>query len=75
MYVDNSRELYEGDLIRRKGDKTIYKVVFDHNRFYGISNEGDGWGAFTCSLHDKSHLEKIEIAGNIHDNPDLLTTK
>jgi hypothetical protein len=73
MYVDNSRELYEGDLIRYKGGKTVYRVTFKYNRFYGISNEGDEWGVFTCSLGEKKSLERIEIIGNIHDNPDLLT--
>jgi hypothetical protein len=68
MYVDNSRELYEGDLIRHNGNKTIYQVTFGNCRFYGISNEGDKWGVFTCSLSEKKSLEKIEIIGNIHDN-------
>jgi hypothetical protein len=75
MYVDNSRELYEGDLIRQKGDKTVYWVTFESCRFYGISNEGDKWGAFTCSLGEKKSLEKIEIIGNIHDSKELLTAK
>jgi hypothetical protein len=77
MYVDNSFELYEGDLIRRSDgkDDAVYRIAYENCEFYGLSNEGDEWGLFTYSLGDRRNLERIEIVGNIHDNPDLLTAK
>ena len=71
IYVDNSYELYEGDLIKPIQDNTVYKVVYNYNRFYGVSNESDKYGYFVHSLTEEKHLEILKVIGNIHDNPEL----
>lgn len=77
MYVDNSQELYEGDIFTAKDSNTKYVAQYDgYGEYYGISNEGDKYGAYT--LRFTSHNIKnqdIKIIGNIHDNPSLLTDK
>jgi hypothetical protein len=70
MYVENSNELYEGDIINRKGSDTNYQVLYGNNDFYAISTEEDEYGPYCYGA-----LRQCVVIGNIHDNPELLTIK
>lgn len=74
MYVDNSQELYEGDLFTCGSSRTIYQAVYDGcGEYYGISNKGDEYGPYTIRLsRENVSRQNIEIVGNVVDNPELL---
>lgn len=74
----NGREIYEGDIILVRGlyhrvvlwDKMSFALMpceFYHDKTFWVMNlqhpSEDWWSLFA---------DKIEIIGNIHDNPDLL---
>lgn len=58
----NGKLIYEGDIITRKG---IYRRVF------WIDEEG-GFGYEPSTLFEPLQTETCKIAGNIHENGDLL---
>ncbi|MDH6355986.1 hypothetical protein M2132_002337 [Dysgonomonas sp. PH5-45] len=75
MYVDNSRELYEDDIFISENRSAKYVAKYDDfGEYYGISNKGDKYGAFTTRLN-RGNIDrlKVNIIGNIHDDPKLLT--
>ena len=66
----NGKEIYEGDiLVSNYG--TVYKVSYSecNGRFEMWSEDGSGG-----SIADDQYTEdfKIEVIGNIHENPELL---
>lgn len=77
MYVDNSQDIYDGDVFTTKGSDTKYVARYDgYGGYYGISNEGDKYGAYTLRFTSQNIKNQgIKIIGNIHDNPELLNEK
>lgn len=62
----NGKEIYEGD-IYHQGDKNIlYVVVWHDTSFIGKQLKSSSYAGLTY------WLDRIEVIGNIHDNPDLL---
>lgn len=69
----NGTKVFEGDIVRY--NDTIHKVIFctiNGSAFFGITmpERGEIWNfdGITCA-------NKMEVIGNIHDNPELLEGK
>ena len=68
----NGRKIFEGDIV--KYDNRLHKVVYENRNgcaYFGIViSELDTWG-FTYSVPCK----KMEVVGNIYDNPELIKSR
>lgn len=61
----NDKEIYEGDILDSFSGK--YRVSFN-NGCFTIIDDSKHFTLFTCPKNE------IQVIGNIHDNPELLTT-
>ena len=69
----NEKDIYEGDIVILCGyAHTLPKVI---KFFANIGHDGGGGThpgfCFTDDPHYYDHLDRCEIIGNIHENPDL----
>ena len=63
----NGKEIYEGDIVRLDHwSPKEYIVEFNRGAFCFKHNKDD------ASYNDCKYLEKCEVIGNIHENPELL---
>jgi uncharacterized phage protein (TIGR01671 family) len=65
----NGKEIYEGDVFYHKpdptkDDKVVCVVSFSQGAF---GCKGEGISQYLCYAN-----EKVEVIGNIHENPELL---
>lgn len=66
----NKKEIFEGDIVRY-GD-TIHKVVFEQRN--GTAYFGMVYSEIeTLPFGHYQDLRQIEVIGNIHDNPELIS--
>ena len=83
----NGTKIFEGDVFQLEDD-IIGVVVFQDGCFkleeYGLSGtwtesgydeSGGEWGIIECEPLDFWYVNKLEIAGNIHDNPEFLEVR
>ena len=74
LYDCNGNKIYEGDIVEWEKDGLMYVVKFWSGMFYASVKEcNDGiFGGFPLHALTKHDDRKCKIAGNIHDNPELL---
>lgn len=71
----NGKEIYEGDILKFEGTIYTYEVRFENASFvcYHCKKDWGRWGNLNrIKDHDFSD-SKINIIGNIYENPELLT--
>ena len=62
----NGRRIFEGDIVQIENPKPFKPYVSDI-KYVGTSFV---WGVYV--LGEFNEIEKIEVIGNIHDNPELI---
>ncbi|HHZ70915.1 MAG TPA: hypothetical protein EYN54_11710 [Methylococcaceae bacterium] len=72
----NGVDVYDGDLIKIKGDIDVYQIKWSDGAFcWKAECDRDGSIVFLdeliCSHHPKGH--EFKLIGNIHQSPELIT--
>ena len=72
----NSKEIYEGDIIK-SSHGTIHYIVYDNNLacFKAVVARYNPLGEYSTLSKGWVVQFNKEVIGNIHDNPELLETK
>ena len=68
LHDRNGKEIYEGDKVKRNG--IVYEVVWYKSAWH-LMNEDEKaiWHQAVCN---GANPIKVEVIGNIHENPELL---
>ena len=74
----NGKEIYEGDILQDTLTKIIYAVKFGNCKKYAFNGwyvENEYYDSRPINGdYDTNVNSKIEVIGNIYENPELLTT-
>jgi uncharacterized phage protein (TIGR01671 family) len=65
----NGKEIYEGDIYHQGDRNIVYTVVWHDGSLLGKQNGSTSYAGLSYWLN------RIEIIGNIYQNPELLTPK
>ena len=78
LFDEDGREIYEGDIIKiveEFDDENVYTrngVVFFEEGIYELQDKnGKHFAYLGWLMHDEA-ITKLEVIGNIHDNPELM---
>ena len=63
----NGTKIFEGDIVKGSWN-TVFQVVYDDWYLGFRAKEKSGY----CNCLDYYGLNKLEVIGNVHDNPELL---
>jgi YopX protein len=63
----NGKEIYEGDIVRRNGVKSLMRIFFDETAAFRATPVNEERGRWYVDNPDE-----VEIVGNIYENPELL---
>lgn len=69
LYDKNGKKIYEGDIYRYI-DPAGYESINECSWCYGGNFQGFDFSSFRI---DNNKLSEIEVIGNIHDNPELIS--
>ena len=64
----NGVDIYEGDIIKDNNDIII---VLWNDKYAGFTLHCENW-ACLAFFYEYLDVKKVEVIGNIHDNPELL---
>jgi hypothetical protein len=67
LYDVHGKEIYEGDILKRKGNYYIYVVVYSPE--YSCYQLKDLDGDYVSVAY---HKDKLEVIGNICEHPEIL---
>lgn len=79
LHDKNGKEIYEGDIIAANGKQIGYIVGGVRGYCYDViytpakPNGEKDWSLYGVVVSD--YPNQCEVIGNVHDNPELLTTK
>ena len=78
LHDKNGKEIYEGDIIKiveEFDDENVYTrigvVCFEEGMYELQDKNGKHFAYLGWLMHDDA-ITKLEVIGNIHDNPELL---
>ncbi len=78
LFDEDGREIYEGDIIKiveEFDDENVYTrigVVCFEEGMYELQDKNGKHFAYLGWLMHNDDITKLEVIGNIHDNPELL---
>jgi len=68
----NGKRIFEGDIVRTKKGKAVYSVCWSIKYcMFALAIDNDNLSAGVIGITDGS-AKRVEVIGNIHDNPELL---
>jgi uncharacterized phage protein (TIGR01671 family) len=78
LFDEDGREIYEGDIIKiveEFDDENVYTrigvVCFEEGMYELQDKNGKHFAYLGWLMHDDA-ITKLEVIGNIHDNPEML---
>ena len=81
----NGNKIFEGDVFEEREYETRGVVVFENGAFkikwYGVKtvlreygyDDNGGWDEIETESFDMYYINQMEVIGNIHDNPTLIS--